>query len=152
MAPTTVLLIYLRLHKWYKRDMAYLHTNKLSLLKDKVYSSEQYLAEETRLQRELEAAQTNEKAADVDIHEAVKNVLKLSEILEDVYICYFLANGSEKAEIIQKIFSEIRFSENTYDFKYKNGFTVLKDHNLLFGDLGRNRTCIATSAKLRPIH
>ena len=135
-----------------REEMAYFHTHKLSLLRTRVYSPEQCLAEEARLQKALEEAQAEEKAADINIHTAVKDVIRLSEILEDTYLYYSLANSSEKALIAQKVFSEIRFSEKTYDYKYRNGFKVLNLHDELYCDPGRNRTYISNSASYRPIH
>lgn len=134
-----------------KENLSYLQTNKLSLLKDKVYSPEEYIEEEAKILRELNETKKQKENIDIDIKEKVKDIVKLSEIVKSTHSYYRLAKPSEKAEIMRNIFSEISFSGRAFSFKYQKGFKVLEDHNFLFGDPGRNRTYITTSAKSRPI-
>ena len=41
----------------------------------------------------------------------------------------------EKEEIVRKIFSELSFSKNTFNFKCKNGFKALESRFVPVGDL-----------------
>ncbi len=135
-----------------QEEIQYLQMNKLTLLKSGVFTPQDYINEEMRLEKKLEEIANKEDSADIPLNQVVKDLVKLSEILRDAYLYYKLANPSEKQQIITKVFSEIRFSHDTLAYQCRNGFRVLEDRSFVFGDPGRNRTCIITSAKLRPIH
>ncbi len=117
-----------------REDLAYLHTNKLSLLKTQAYSTEEYLVEESRINKALGELHAHEESLDVSMHEVIKDVVLLSEMLINAGVYYFLANPSEKAEIIKKVFSEITISGNTLKYKARNGFKVLETKEILLGD------------------
>ena len=108
-----------------REDLAYLRENKLSLLKTTVYSPESLLAEESRLNKELHDLSGMEQASDKAIDEVVKDLIILSELLKDAYLCYFFAKPDEKKRIIQTVFSELYLSENSLEYKCKNGFRLL---------------------------
>ena len=116
------------------------------------FTPQDYMNEEIRLEKKLDEVKQKEINADISLQQVIKDLVTLSEILRDMYLYYKLANATEKQQIITKVFSEIRFSQDTLGYQCRNGFKVLEDRSFVFGDPGRNRTCIATSAKLRPIH
>jgi hypothetical protein len=73
-------------------DMAYLRSNKLSLLKSGVYTPETYVDEEQKLDTELSSFQMNEQASDLAMKELMAEVTILSELLKDVVPVYDFAN------------------------------------------------------------
>ncbi len=60
------------------------------------------------------------------MQETIKDVVKLSELLEDAAITYSSANPSEKEKIIRVIFSELTLTENTLQYKCKKRFVALQ--------------------------
>ncbi|HEY4513066.1 MAG TPA: recombinase family protein [Candidatus Paceibacterota bacterium] len=116
-------------------DLSYLRNNKLSLLKNGVYSGEDYLAEEADIAQKVENIRKEEENCDVSMREVVKDVVFLSELLEDAYLYYTLAKAPEKQRIITKIFSELTVSEETMKYKCRNGFKVLENKKSLLCDL-----------------
>ncbi len=72
----------------------------------------------------------------------IKDVVKLSELLESGYNWYSFANSQEKQEIIKIIFSELSLSENTLQYKCKNGFKALESRFVSECDPTGNRTRI----------
>ena len=114
-----------RKRKKVNEDLAYLKSNKLSLLKSGVYSPENFREEETKLNAELVCLQVNEQVSGASMSEAVKDVIKLSELLKDVTRLYNSAESPEKEEIARLTFSELSISGNTLKYKCKNGFQAL---------------------------
>lgn len=110
-----------------REDLAYLRENKLPLLRSSVYTPESFLCEENKLNEELSKLNNEENASDVAIHEVVKDIILLSELLKDAYLYYVYAKPKEKKEIIQKIFSELTLSGDTLKYKCKNGFKLLEE-------------------------
>ena len=133
-----------------REELAYLHQNKLSLLKTKTYSPEEYIAEEDKIYKGLEKFRLEEEALDVSMQEIIKDVVLLSEILKDAYVVYSLANPREKEEIIKKVFSEITISEKTLKYKTRNGFKALENKKTLLGDPTENRTLIPSLRRMCP--
>jgi site-specific DNA recombinase len=115
-----------RKKKKLREDLTYLRTNKLVLLKSGVYSPEAFLSEENKLNDQLVAFQDAEQISDVAMHEVIKDLIKLSELLKNGYEYYQNAESPEKAEIIHVIFSELFLSENTLTYKCRNGFKALQ--------------------------
>ncbi|MFA5778429.1 MAG: recombinase family protein [Candidatus Paceibacterota bacterium] len=109
-----------------REDLAYLRENKLPLLRSAVYTPEGFLTEETKLNDELQNICKEENASDVAIHEVVKDIVFLSELLKDAYLYYSFAKPEEKKLIIQKIFSELTLSGDTLKYKCINGFKMLE--------------------------
>jgi site-specific DNA recombinase len=109
-----------------REDLAYLRENKLPLLRSSVYTPESFLTEENKLNEELTKLGNEENASDLAIHEVVKDIILLSELLKDAYVYYVYAKQEEKKEIIQKIFSELTLSGDTLKYKCINGFKLLE--------------------------
>ena len=81
--------------------------------------------EETRLNAELVSLQVNDEVSGASMSEIVKDIMKLSELLEDVTRLYKSAESPEKEEITRLTFSELSISGNTLKYKCKNGFQAL---------------------------
>ena len=110
-----------------REDLTYLRSNKLVLLRTGVYNPETYLEEEAKLDGELANLQNEEQASDASMHEVIKDVIELSELLKDLYLTYKKAKTTEKEEIMRKLFSELFLSEKTLVIKYKKGLQVLEN-------------------------
>lgn len=123
-----------RRKKKIREDLTYLRTNKLQLLKSGVYTPEILLQEETTLNDELAALQEKEIISDLSMQAVMADILKLSELLKIGSGYYSFAKSPEKERIIKLIFSELSISENTLQYKCKNGFMALENRNLLVCD------------------
>ena len=117
---------YERKERKTREDLTYLRTNKLTLLKTGAYTPDDFLTEENKLNNELMTVQEEKQLSDVSMHEVMKDVVKLSELLKDTAIYYSLANSTEKEQITRVIFSELSVSETTFDFSCKNGFQAFE--------------------------
>ena len=115
-----------RREKRIREDLTYLRTNKLTLLKTGVYSPDDFLVEENKLNNELMGIQEEKQVSDISMHEVIKDIVKLSELLKDTGVYYSFVDSREKEEITRVIFSELFVSENTFNFKCKNGFQALE--------------------------
>ncbi len=131
-----------RQKKKIREQLKFLHTNKLDLLMAGTYSAESYLAEENKLNAELKGLQGEEQASDEAMHEVIKDILKLSELIKDGAGYWSYANSQEKEEIMRVIFSELYLSENTLQFKVKKGFIPFETRLLVVGDPTGNRTLL----------
>ena len=120
----------------------YLRENKLGLLMAGTYSAETYLQEENALQSELAKFQSEERTSDATMHEVIKDVVKLSELLKNASAYWSFANSAEREQIMRVIFSELLLSENTLQFKVKKGFKPFETRLLVVGDPTGNRTLI----------
>jgi hypothetical protein len=98
-----------RQKKKLREDLGYIRANKLNLLKTGVYTPEGLLEEENKLHSELQKLQASEYISDAAMHEATKEVIKLSELLKNLYVQYEFATIAEKEEIISLLFSELSF-------------------------------------------
>jgi site-specific DNA recombinase len=117
-----------------REDLLYLHSNRLPLLKTGIYTPETYLEEESRLNIELASLQNAEQTSDVAMHEVIKDLVKLSELLKDGYAYYSFADSREKEQIIRVIFSELSVSGDKLKYKCKNGFQALESRFVAVGD------------------
>jgi hypothetical protein len=99
-----------------REKLKFLHTNKLDLLIAGTYSAESYLEEENRLHGELTKLQGEEQTSDEAMHEVIKDIVKISELLKDSAVYWSFANSHEKEQIMRVIFSELLLSENTLQF------------------------------------
>ncbi|MHB8724046.1 MAG: recombinase family protein [Casimicrobiaceae bacterium] len=115
-----------RRKKQIREELSYLSTNKLPLLRAGAYTPESIVAEETRLDVELDSLKQAEDVSDVSMRETVSDAVKLSELLESGVVYYDLANPPEKDRIIRVIFSELTLTENTLDYKCNKGFAALQ--------------------------
>ena len=123
-----------RRKKKIREDLTYLRTNKLSLLKSGVYTPEVLLQEETTLNTELNTIQDEEIVSDLSMQAVMEDILKLSELLETGSAYYSNAKSPEKERVIKTIFSELFISENTLQYKCRNGFRALETRNFLVCD------------------
>jgi site-specific DNA recombinase len=123
-----------RRKKKIREDLTYLRTNKLQLLKSGVYTAEMLLQEENGLNTELATLQEKEAISDLSMQAVMADILKLSELLKTGSAYYSSAKSSEKEQIIKIIFSELLISENTLQYKCKNGFQALESRFLLVCD------------------
>ncbi len=131
-----------RKKKKIREDLAYLRSNKIPLLKSGVYTPESYVAEETKLSSDLLALQNDEQISDIAMHETMKEVQKLSELVKNVAPYYQFAKPHEKERIVRIIFSELSVSQNTLNYKCKKGFECFENRFLAICDPTENRTLI----------
>ncbi len=125
-----------------QEDIAYLKSNKLSLLKTGVYSPEELIKEENRLQ-EAYINLTNQNVSKVEeLKDDIKGIQKLSKLLSRMPLYYKFGTISEKEALIGLIFSELLISENGLIYKCVNGFEAFENRNLFLGDPTENRTPI----------
>ena len=117
-----------------REDLTYMRNNRLVLLRTEVYTPETYLEEERKLNRELSSLQSEEQVSDISMHEVIKDVIKLSELLKTLCIHYKTGNSSEKEEILRNIFSELTISETGLQYKCLNGLQALEDRFVTLGD------------------
>ncbi len=129
-----------RKKKKVREDLAYIRSNKITLLKSGVYSPESLMEEETKLSNELSTLQQQEQVSDVAMHETMKDIYKLSELLKDVIPHYEFGNPQEKEKIIRIIFSELYVSQNTLRYKCKKGFECFNDRFVAICDPTESRT------------
>lgn len=113
-----------------REDLTYLRKNKLDFLRLMVYTPEDYLGEEERLLNEITIIQDEEQASDIAMHEVMKEVVKISELLRDIKPLYENGRPSEKEAIIKTIFSELTISNNTLQYKCKNAFKAFENRLL----------------------
>lgn len=139
-----------RRKKKVREDLAYIRSNKLSLLKTGVYTAEALVEEESNLNEELLILQNQEQSSDIAMHETMKDVQKLSELVKDVMPYYNFANAHEKEKIIRVIFSELTISQNTFKYKCKSGFQCFENRLNAMGDPTGNRTPINGLKSRRP--
>lgn len=129
-----------RKKKKVREDLAYIRSNKLTLLKTGVYTPEGLIEEEVKLNDELSELQNAEQASDVAMHETMKEVQKLSELIKNVAIYYQFAKPHEKEQIVRVIFSELYISQDTLQFKVKKGFEAFENRFVALCDPTGNRT------------
>ena len=93
-----------------REDLAYLRSNKLSLIKTGVYTTESYAEEDNRLDSEHTAFKNAEDISDIAMRETMKDVWKLSELIKDVVPYYGIEKPHKQEQIIRVIFSELYVS------------------------------------------
>ena len=141
-----------RQKKTLREDLAYIRSNKLNLLKTGVYTPETLLEEEEKLNTQLSELQSQEQASDVAMHETMKDVTKLSELIKNVVPYYQFANPHEKEEIIRIIFSELYVSQNTLQYSLQKGFEPFKSRSVALCDPTGSRTPVSSLKSSRPNH
>lgn len=106
-------------------DLDYLKQEKLSLLRAKTMSPEEYTERYVKLENEYRDAQ----AALANIHESEKEMLKyvltFSELVKRAGLYYKYALDVETHQIITQVFTELRFSSNEFSFVAKDGYLAL---------------------------
>ena len=116
-----------RKKKKIRENMAYLRSNRLSLLQSGVYTPETFMDEEQKLETDLKQLKTDEEVSDVAMRELMKDVVTLSELLKNVVPVYDFANPHEKERIVKVIFSELFIAQDTLVYKVKKGFDAFDD-------------------------
>ena len=117
-----------------REDLSYLNSNRLSFLRSGVYTPELFLEEQSKLNSELTLLQLEEQASDESMHELIKEIVKLSELLKNGAMYWDYANSREKEKIIRVIFSELRVSGNSFEYQCKKGFQALESRFISIGD------------------
>ena len=133
-----------------REDLTYLRNNKLTLLKTGAYSPEDFLLEENKLNSELLAIQDGEQASDISMHEVVKDLVTLSELLKDAEVYYSFAKTEEREQVARTIFSELSISGNTLKYQCKNGFKALESRFNASHDPTGSRTLLPSLKSLCP--
>lgn len=119
-------------------DLAYLQANKLTLLKTGVYTPENIVIEERKLETAISNITNIEHVPIAEIQETVQNVYKLSELLKDFIPQWEFANSYEKQDLLKIMFSELYVFENTLDYKVVSGLEPIKSR--MFSYCARERT------------
>ncbi|MCJ9430738.1 recombinase family protein [Kordiimonas marina] len=110
-----------------REDLEYLKENKLTLLKNGVYEAASLVAEEARLNNELQGMEDKMRGAEEGMEpEFLKDLEKLSELLKSAHSSYILTNSFKKAAFAQIVFSELSLSGNTLNFSAQNGFKMFE--------------------------
>ncbi len=123
-----------RRKKKIRGDLKYMHENRLTLLKAGVYDPDSFVREEIRLNAQLTKLQQDEQVSDEAMHETMKDVIRLSELVKKANLYYYSSESDEKQKVIDLMFSELMMSGNTLKFKCKNGFRALECHSVALGD------------------
>jgi DNA invertase Pin-like site-specific DNA recombinase len=108
-----------------REDLAYLHDNKLSLLKAGTYSPDGFVQEEIKLAVEIKRLGSSEPLG-ASTHEVLSDIIKLSELIKNGSAYHSFANFREKQEFLTLIFSELFISGNTLTYQCRNGFKALE--------------------------
>jgi len=124
---------YERQKRKVREDLQYLRENKLSLLKTGAYDPEGMLVEENRLNAKLLKLQQKEQVSDASMVDLMKDVAKLSELLERAHSRYMSANSHQKEQYAKLVFSELTLSENALNYSLKNGFEALNERFVAVG-------------------
>ncbi len=115
-----------------QEDINYLQQNKLNLLRTGVYTPESYLESEMQLNNQYVQLTQQEQTTTASILEVAQKVIELSELLKNLMLYDFIANPAEKDKFTRYIFSELYFSENSLQYKCKNGFEALEQRLVPF--------------------
>jgi site-specific DNA recombinase len=115
-------------------DIAYLNDNKLALLRAGVYTAEGLVAEEARLNLELDTLGSEDRDSGCSMQETIADARTLSELLKNVAQLYYLSSPREKEPVIAAIFSELTINGDTAEYKCKNGFKALAHRFIASGD------------------
>lgn len=110
-----------------REDLSYLRSNKLNLLKTGVYTPDEMMQEEDKLNRQIINFQQEEQDSDEAMEETVKQVVKLSELLKTLKHQYVFGDLYEKEEIVKLLFSELHISEKTLGYQCKKGIHLFEN-------------------------
>ncbi len=113
--------------KQLREELAFLRSNKLSLIKSGAYSAEEIVEQQKELERKYDDLLEKETISERAMRDMMKDVTTLSELLKGVVGYYDFADPYKKEEIIQIIFSELYLSENGLEYKVQKGFEPFAD-------------------------
>lgn len=111
-----------------RKSLAYLHSNKLSLLESGMYTIESFVDEQTKLNNALEALLDQEHVSELAMRDLMRDVIKLSELFKDLIEYYNFGKPEEKEELIRILFSELTISDKTLNYKLNTGLKPLESH------------------------
>lgn len=114
-----------------RSDLTYLEDNRLSLLKSGVYTPEQLIAEQDRLNKEIGEKGSEEIVDDASLSEMIDDTVKLSELVKSVAEYYEKGKSDIKERIARIIISELRVAGNTFDYIAETAFAPLKARSVL---------------------
>lgn len=115
-----------------REDLAYLRTNQISLLRTGTFTPDALMEERDRLEAELDELQDKEQISETAMRDMMKDILRLSELLNTASTLYKLAKPREKEEIAKRVFSELRMAENTLEFSLQTGLEPFENRILAF--------------------
>ena len=133
-----------------REDLTYLNAHRLDLLKSGAYTPEGIVAEESKLNFELSSLQEAERVSDVAMRDTVRDVVKLSELIKNLYLLYENATPYEKEAIIKELFSELTINGETLQYQCTRGFQPLAHRFISICDLTGSRTPIPSLKSLCP--
>lgn len=131
-----------RKKKKIREDLNYLAVHRLDLLKAGAYTPESLVGEENKLYSELSILQEAEVVSDTVMKDALRDIVRLSELVNNLDVIYKNATPHEKETIIKEIFSELTLNGETLQYQCTRGFQPLAHHFSAFCDLTGNRTRI----------
>ena len=131
-----------RAKKAVREKQQYLRTNKLTLLASGAYTPEALMEEDAKLHSELLALQEREQISDYAVRETLREIVKLSELINTLIPRYEFAEPHEKEQIIRVLFSELRLSDKTFEYKCRKGVEFLQNRSFPFCDPTGIRTRI----------
>ena len=114
-------------------DLSYLHENRINLLRSGVYTPDSYVEEEQRILREQADVDGETAVSEADLHDAIADATKLSELLKFLTVYYEDAKSPEKEGVVRCLFSELTLSENTFGYSLKSEFQLLERHSAVSG-------------------
>lgn len=117
----------IRRQKTIREEIAYLKENKLVLLKSLVYSPEELVLEEQRLQRSLNQLEHPDDESLAPPDEAARLARNISELIKNTAAYWEFANPFEKESICRIVFSELRISQKTLECKAIPALTPFED-------------------------
>lgn len=115
-----------------REDLAYLRTNQISLLRNGTFTPAELTEERDRLEAELDEFQDKEQISETAMRDLMKDVIRLSELLNTASTLFELANPHEKEKIAKLVFSELQMSENTLEFNLQTGLEPFENRILAF--------------------
>lgn len=109
-----------------ERDLRYLEENKITLLREGVYSPEQFQHEERRLNGKLLDLAKGEESFRTSANDKLASITKFSELLKLAQQTYELSEAAEKRTLALAVFSELVFFERECaEIRAKSGFSKL---------------------------
>jgi hypothetical protein len=107
-------------------DLDYLKKNKISMLRNKATTIEEYGYDVARLEKELEEIKEKTSAYQEAESDMLKYVLTFSELVKNAKLYYENALDTEKKDIAIQVFSELTFYNGSLaTYKAKESFEAL---------------------------
>lgn len=110
-----------------RNDLEYLRSEKTTLLRTGAYTPEEYMSEVSKNERGLDELTNKEIISEQAMREALKDVIKVSELLKNLTLYWDFADEYKKDEILRTIFSELIITEKTLTFELNPDFQWLNN-------------------------